>query len=420
MTKFQYYTIAICLLMNILDGIDVLIISYSAPDIISNLNINPKELGVVFSGGLLGMAIGALFLAPYADIIGRKKIIIISAVIMGSCIVITAFTENITQLVLIRIITGVGIGSMLATTATLISECVPKKSKDFWVSVVLSGYPIGAVLSGYVATIIIPTYGWRTLFLFAGFSTLLTIPIIYIFLDESVEFYLKKQPKDALNKVNQILTKMKLSKLEKLPKIKLNNNSKKVVSKLFSDTYKISTLLLWASLFFSFGCLYFLISWIPKLSTDAGLSIELAIYAGTIFNVGAFFGIILQGYCSSKFGLKKTISFFFLMTFLLMSTFKIFVGSNLIFIIFLFLGFSLQGGFVGLYAIAASLYSTEIKSTGVGWAIGIGRFGAIAGPLIGGYFVSMNYSISTNFLIFSLTALFAALLTYFIPSKNIS
>ena len=93
---------------------------------------------------------------------------------------------------------------------------------------------------------------------------------------------------------------------------------------------------------------------------------------------------------------------------------------NLIFIIFLFLGFSLQGGFVGLYAIAASLYSTEIKSTGVGWAIGIGRFGAIAGPLIGGYFVSMNYSISTNFLIFSLTALFAALLTYFIPSKNIS
>ena len=207
MNKIQYYTIAICMLMNILDGIDVLIISYSAPDIVSNLNINSKELGVVFSGGLLGMALGALFLAPFADIIGRKKIIIISALIMGLSIIGTAFIENIIQLGIIRVISGIGIGSMLATTATLISECVPKKSKDFWVSFVLSGYPIGAVISGYIATIIIPTSGWRILFLIAGFTTILTIPIIYIFLNESVDFYLKRQPAGALDKINNILSK---------------------------------------------------------------------------------------------------------------------------------------------------------------------------------------------------------------------
>jgi len=420
MNKIQYYTIAICMLMNILDGIDVLIISYSAPDIVSNLNINSKELGVVFSGGLLGMALGALFLAPFADIIGRKKIIIISALIMGFSIIGTAFIENIIQLGIIRVISGIGIGSMLATTATLISECVPKKSKDFWVSFVLSGYPIGAVISGYIATIIIPTSGWRILFLIAGFTTILTIPIIYIFLNESVDFYLKRQPAGALDKINNILSKMNLDKIKELPKIKIDNKNEQLVFKLFSDRYKLSTIYLWASFFFSFGCLYFLISWIPKLSTDAGLSIKLAIYAGTIFNVGAFFGIISQGYCSSKIGLKKTISFFFFITFILMSTFNIFIGTDLIFIIFLLLGFSLQGGFVGLYAIAARLYSIEIKSTGIGWAIGIGRFGAIAGPLIGGYLVFMNFNISTNFLFFSITPLLSALLTYLIPSKEIS
>ena len=153
---------------------------------------------------------------------------------------------------------------------------------------------------------------------------------------------------------------------------------------MFTDKYKISTLQLWAALFFAFGCLYFLISWIPKLATDAGLSIELAIYAGSIFNIGAFFGIVLQGYCSSKFGLKKTISIFFLIAAILMAVFKIFIGSDWLLIVFGFLGFFIQGGFVGLYAVAARLYPTEYRTTGIGWAIGAGRLGGVLGPLAGG------------------------------------
>ncbi len=420
MTQVQYFSIAICFLMSVLDGMDVLVVSYCAPAIAEDLNLGPKTLGFVFSAGLIGMAIGAIFLAPFADRFGRKKLILASAFIMGLSVLLTAYSENISQLILMRLVSGLGIGCMLATTATLTSENVLNNSKDFWVSLVISGYPVGAVVSGYVAAAIIPSYGWESMFVLAGLTTLLTIPLIFFFLSESPQFYLKKQPKDALAKANKILIKMNFKPLDSLPKIGLKANNKPLVSQLFSEKYKISTLQLWAALFFAFGCLYFLISWIPKLATDAGLSIELAIYAGTIFNVGAFFGIVLQGYFSSKIGLKKTISFFLLLTFLLMASFKLFVGTDILLLVYFLLGFSLQGGFVGLYAVAARLYPTEFKTTGVGWAIGMGRVGGILAPLIGGLLISIGLSLSANFFIFSIPALIASVLTYYMSSKEIT
>ena len=419
MSQVQYFSIAICFLMSILDGMDVLVVSYCAPMIAEDLSLGPKTLGFVFSAGLIGMAVGAIFLAPFADRFGRKKLILISAFIMGLSVLLTAFSETVLQLITMRLISGLGIGCMLATTATLTSENVLNNSKDFWVSLVISGYPVGAVVSGYISATIIPSYGWESMFVLAGLTTILTIPLIYFFLSESPHFYLKKQPHDALKKANRILIKMNFKPLDSLPEVKLDANNAGV-SKLFSDKYKISTLQLWAALFFAFGCLYFLISWIPKLATDAGLSIELAIYAGTIFNVGAFFGIVLQGYFSSKIGLKKTISTFLLVTFLLMGSFKFFVGTDGLLLVYFLLGFTLQGGFVGLYAVAARLYPTEFKTTGVGWAIGMGRVGGILAPLMGGLFISVGLSLSTNFFIFSIPALIASMLTYYMTSKEIT
>jgi len=420
MTKVQYFSIAICFLMNVLDGMDVLVVSYCAPMIAEDLNLGPKTLGFVFSAGLIGMAIGAIFLAPLADRFGRKKLILASALIMGLSVLLTAFSETILELIIMRLISGLGIGCMLATTATLTSENVLNNSKDFWVSLVISGYPVGAVVSGYVAAAIIPSYGWESMFLLAGLTTLITIPLIFFFVSESPQFYLKKQPGGALEKVNRILIKMNFKPLDSLPDVELITTNNSLVSRLFSNKYKISTLQLWTALFFAFGCLYFLISWIPKLATDAGLSIELAIYAGTIFNVGAFFGIILQGYFSSKIGLKKTISIFLFLTFLLMASFKLFVGTDILLLIYFLLGFSLQGGFVGLYAVAARLYPTEFKTTGVGWAIGMGRVGGILAPLIGGFLISIGLSLSANFFIFSIPALLASVLTFYMSSKKIT
>ena len=415
--KNNLTVIFICFLMNMLDGMDVMVISYTAPSIAKEWNIDTAKLGLVFSAGLLGMAIGAMFLASKADIIGRKTMILLSAGIMGICVWSTVFAKSIEVLLLIRFISGIGIGSMLASTATLASEYSQAKTKDFWVSFVMSGYPIGAVLSGMAAAKIIPVQGWRAMFQLAGIVTLFTLPVIYFFLTESLEFLLKSRPKNALHRANAILQKMQLAPLAELPVIE-SNIKKAAVTELFTENRKKNTLWLWLSIFMAFATLYFLTMWIPKLAANTGLSTELAIYAGTIFNLGAFFGIVSQGYLSAKFGLKRIICFFLISTAVLMIVFGFFKGSVLILILFGLIGFGIQGGFVGMYSVAAKLYPTQIRTTGVGWAVGLGRVGAVVGPIVGGLLIGIGFTMAVNFMLFAIPTIIAGIAILFIKFSD--
>ena len=419
-TNLQFTTIFICFLMNMLDGMDVMVVSYAAPAIGKQWAISPQAMGSVFSAGLFGMTLGTLFIAPRADIVGRRTIILFSALLMGITVFSTYLSQSVEQLLFFRFISGLGIGSMLASTATLTSEYAPKKTKDFWVSFVMSGYPIGAVLSGLAAAEIIPTYGWRTMFQVAGIATLLTLPLIFFFLSESLDFLLKRQPKGALHTANAILSKMNREILTALPPLSMGTVEKPSVDALLTPQRRFSTLQLWLALFMAFGSLYFLTTWIPKLASSAGLSMELAIYAGTVFNLGAFMGIITQGYLSSQFGLRRTIFGFLAITAVLMAVFGFFKGSALVLVLFGLIGFGIQGGFVGLYAVAARFYPTEIRSTGVGFAMSAGRVGGIVGPLLGGVLIGAGLSMTANFMVFAIPTLLAGIATFFIKSREIS
>jgi len=396
---------------------DVLVISYTAPVIASSWNISFEALGVVFSSGVFGMAVGALLLAPYADKIGRKKIILLSTIIISIGILLTGFSKNIYHLIFLRFLSGIGIGTMLASTVSLVSEYTPNRSRDFWVSFILAGYPLGAILAGYLSNYILKYYSWEDVYIVFGLISIFFIPIIYFFLLESVDFLLKNQPKNALSRVNLILKKLDFSKIEFLP-TKIDIGSKIPVNSLFQAKYIDSTIKLWTAFFFSFACLYFLISWIPKIVTELGLSLELGIYSGTVFNIGAFFGIVTQGYFSSKFGLKKIISLFLIVTCIIMTQIQHFFGSDWMLLIFGVLGFTIQGGFVGLYSIAARMYPTEFRTTGVGWGIGAGRLGAVLGPLVAGVLIGAGLSVSMNFIIFAIAALIAALITHMISISD--
>ena len=375
--------------MNMLDGMDVLIISYAAPAIAKAWSISPANLGIVFSSGLVGMTVGAIFLAPFADRIGRKSTMLIAGLLMATCIYLTSFATDINLLMIFRFISGLGIGAMMATTAALTAENSPTSTRNFWVSTVVAGYPVGAVLSGLVAAMVIKTSGWERLFELAGYATFLSLPLVGLFIKES--FAPSKQ--DDIKPSVQILVK---------------------------KPYRISTFQLWTALFLAFATLYFMLNWIPKLATNAGLSLSAAIYAGTVFNLGAIVGIPMQGYCSSRFGLKKTIGTILIFTALVMLSFGFFVGTDYILVIFFLMGFGVQGGFVGLYAVAASMYPTYIRTTGVGWAIGAGRLGGIIGPILGGLLVAWGLDMTQSFWVFAIPSALAGLMTFRISSKDIS
>ena len=382
LTPYQYVVIAICFLCNMLDGMDVLIISYAAPAIAKAWSLSPQELGVIFSSGLIGMSVGAVFIAPFADKLGRKPMMLLAPFIMGVSIFLTSYASTINQLMILRFLSGIGIGIMMATTASIAAEYSPKESRGFWVSFVVAGYPVGAVITGLVSFSIISNFGWEYLFKVAGIVSFVVVPIIAAYLKE--------------------------------PKIeKTTSEPKKIaVSSLFEKNYRLNTLFLWTALFLCFTTLYFLINWIPKLASDAGLSAKLAIYAGTVFNFGAIIGIPIQGWLSTRFGLNKTVGNLLIITSVFLVTFGFFKGSDFMIVNLFLLGFGVQAGFVGLYAIAASLYHAKIRTTGVGWAVGLGRIGGILGPVLGGILVGYGFGMIESFIAFALPVLLAGILTY--------
>ena len=387
-SRLQVKNILICFLMNMLDGMDVMVISYAAPSISADWKISPQSLGIVFSSGLLGMSIGAMFLAPKADKIGRKAMIMLCNILMGLSVFATAWSNSIETLTIFRIVSGIGIGGVLASTAALAAEYSPAATKSFWVSFAIGGYPVGAVLSGLAASHVIPHYGWPTMFKIAGVCSFIVLPVVYLFLKESEEF------------------------LQRSAVVKNSG-----VRSLLSETLRRSTLNLWLAIFMAFATLYFLTTWIPKLASATGLSVRLAIYAGTVFNLGAFCGIVLQGYLASRFGSRKTIFWFLIFTAALMLMFGFFKGSGVTLVLFGLLGFGIQGGFVGMYALATHLYPVEIRATGVGWAVGAGRIGAIVGPLVGGILIGMGLTMATNFIVFAIPTIISGIATIFIRLK---
>ena len=419
MSRAQLLIIFLCFVLNMIDGMDVVVASYVAPRIIEDWSVSSQAFGMVFSAALVGMATGAMFVSPYTDVIGRRNMVLICVITVSAGMFLTAYASSVGQLAALRLFTGLGIGSMLASLTSLSYEYASAKRRNLVVSFVLGGYPIGATLTGLMAAWLIPEFGWRSMFYAGSAVSLLLLPVVYLFLPESLEFLLTKQPAGALARANDILQKLKLNLLDSLPVMTARQNGANVRS-LLAKEYAFATLKLWVAFFMAFFTLYFLLSWIPKISEVTGLTPAQGSYAGAIFNLGSFFGIVFLGHFSSRLGLKKTIFIFMILSAVFMVIFGSFRFSLPIFMCVLFvLGFFVQGGFIGLYAVAARLYPVAIRTTGIGWGIGLGRFGAIIAPALGGLAIGIELPVGLIFVLFALPVIIAGFAEFGIKNSNV-
>lgn len=408
LSPYQIMILVICFSLNILDGLDVLVISFSAPYISSDLGVSLQQLGVVFSSALFGMTAGAIFISPYTDVYGRRPMVLLSLTLIAIGMFLCAFAQSVWQLSVLRFLAGLGIGSMLSSLVSLVSEYMPERRRNLALSFLQAGYPIGAILAGFAAILLLNNYGWRALFLLSSGLSVLAIPVVYFLLPESIAFLVKKQPETSLAQVNRVLSKIKVPELSVIDSSGAGDQVNAGVAVLLKHPIRQSTLMLWLSFFLTFATLYFLLSWVVKLAFDSGLSSDHAIYAGLSLNVGMFLGSVTLGYLSHRFCLSKVISGYLIMGGLFTSiygfiSFDILAVLSVAFLLMYFIG----GGFTGCYLLAARLYPVEYKTTGVGWAIGAGRLGAILSPMFAGVMLGAGVSITWVFVVFAIPAVFA-------------
>ncbi len=408
-----------CFVLNMLDGFDVLAIAFTAPVISQEWQLTPYVLGIIFSAGLVGMSLGAAFIAPFTDVIGRRAMILLSLLAIAVSMVVTGMTTNATQMIVMRIITGLGIGSILASLTSLVAEYTPARKRSLMVGFMQVGYPLGATVGGFAAVWLIEQSGWPAVFYCGGLLSFVAVIFTWFFLPESMEFLSSRQPAGALDKINRILARMDWPRLQAMPEAPAAA-LKPSVRQILTPDYRNWTLLLWAGFFMSFLTLYFLFSWIPKITVDAGLPVDKGIYIGTALNFGAFLGGTSLGYLSDRFGVRPLIIWFFTGGIIFMTIFGFSPADvELLLVLAFLIGFCVLGGFVGFYISSACLYHTEIRATGVGWSIGAGRTGAIIGPYLGGVFIDLGYSTSVNFIIFAIPLILACIAIHLLRAPQL-
>jgi len=386
MGRFQCLAIGICIVLNMIDGFDVLVMAFTAASVSAEWGLSGAQVGLLLSAGLFGMAAGSLFIAPWADRVGRRPLILFCLALSGVGMLLSALSQSPLQLALLRGLTGLGIGGILASSNVIASEYASKRWRGLAVSLQSTGYALGATLGGLLAVWLLGHWGWRSVFLFGGIVTVLVIPLVLLWLPESLDFLLARRPANALARVNRLADKLGQPALSQLPPPAQSvPGAATGFRQLLTPAMRRTTLVIWLLFFLVMFGFYFVMSWTPKLLVAAGLSAQQGITGGVLLSVGGILGAALIGGLSSRWPLSRVLAMFMLVTAGLLVLF-VASGSSVTaaLALGLLIGLFANGCVAGLYALSPVVYDASVRATGVGWGIGIGRIGAILSPTVAG------------------------------------
>lgn len=413
-TGFQLVALLACLLLNMQDGYDILSIAYSANAIATDWDLSPSKLGLILSASLFGIMLGAMFLSPYADKIGRKPMTIVGLLISGLGMIGAALATNPDMLLLSRCVTGIGIGGILASLNTLVAEYAGEKYRSAAIAIFQMGFPLGAVIGGSVAGWLLDIGTWRHVFAFGALLSFVFVPVVML-LPESIDFVANSGKSDSLKRINKIHRKLGRAEINQLPEsVRLQSRGLlKGVLRLFSKDYRLRTALIWLSFFFLLMSLYFALSWVPKLLISQGMSETQGIRGGQFLNLLGVIGILSFALISLRIPGAILATLYLIGASIILLyiglTDPIDTGSAVKTLLLVsIIGFFVHASMIALYAVTPTLYPAEIRATGTGWAIGLSRFGAILGPWLTGVLLGHGWEPTTIYSIFGIPTLIAA------------
>lgn len=410
MNRFQILVVAICVIISLIDGFDVLTIAFVANSISVQWSVEPQQLGVLFSAGLAGMVVGALAISPFADKYGRRLIILLCLTILTVGMLAAGFATNLTELIIARVFTGLGMGAILPGINTVVAEYSSNRYRSLAISIMAAGYTVGALIGGFISIYVIKHFGWQYVFLFGGIFSALMIPTVFYLLPESLDFLLTQKQPNRLVKLNRLLSKLDVANCSVFPEATdtTSYQTKKYSLLLTTSMFK-ATVLLCISNFMLMCSFYFLANWTPKILVNLGYSTDLSITGSLIMNSFGVAGGILLGWISKKYSVQQVSGIMLIIAFIMVTIFGF--SANylpLLFILIAFIGFTIFGAMAGLYATAPAVFPPQVRATGTGIVLGLARFGATLGPYIGGLLIAAELPRGYYFFILALPLLLAA------------
>ena len=415
--KFHWKVLFWCTLIIVFDGYDLVIYGVVLPILMDQWDLNPYVAGLLGSSALFGMMFGAMGFGMLSDRLGRKKVIITCVVLFSVTTVINGFATTPWQFGILRFIAGLGIGGVMPNVVSLMSEYSPAKRRSTLVALMFSGYAVGGMMSAGLGIWIVPNYGWEIMF-YLAVVPMLMLPFMLKFLPESVAFLMaQKRESEARDILTQVAPLKHINEQDMLT-VPPTTDSKAPVLELFRDGRAMSTMMFWVAFFCCLLMVYALGSWLPKLMSNAGYALSSSLMFLMVLNVGAIIGAVGGGWLADRLSLRSVLVSFFILG----SGSLVLLGyESPMWFLYILVGIAAAttiGSQILLYAYVAQYYPTSIRSTGLGWASGIGRNGAIVGPLLGGALLAMALPHQMNFLALAVPGAIATVAIALVGSRG--
>lgn len=407
LSRFQKLVVFLGFCVIALDGFDIAIMGFIAPTLKHEWGVTNYELGFVISAALIGLALGALLSGPLADWLGRKKIIVNSVFFFGFWTIVTAFSQNIEQMIFFRFMTGLGLGAAMPNIGTLVSEYAPERRRSFLITVIFCGFTFGAAAGGFSASWLIPRFGWHSLMALGGILPLLFAPLLIWLLPESVRFLVVKRAPAA--RIRAILQRLYPGQIADnaeftLPAQPVNANAMRLV---LSRQYRLGSLMLWLVYFMGLFLVYILGSWLPTLVKEVGLTVSQAAVMTAIYQAGGTIGSLFAGWLMDRINPHRALGLIYAIGGLFTMAIGYAAASFALLCLLAFVsGACLNGANTGMNALSARYYPTQARATGSSWMHGVGRMGAILSAFAGAEMMALNLSFESVFLILGIPAAF--------------
>ena len=407
--KMQWRVIICCFLVVMMDGFDTAAIGFIAPAIRDHWQLTAGDLAPLFGAGLLGLTAGALLCGPLSDRLGRKRVIEWCVALFGLFSLLSAFSPNLEALIILRFLTGLGLGGAMPNTITMTSEYLPARRRGALVTLMFCGFTLGSALGGIVSAQLVAVIGWHGILVLGGVLPIVLFFALLAVLPESPRWLVRRQrPQAEIRRTVSAMTGERYDDAE----FWLDEpaaTQKGSISQLFAGRQLTITLMLWVVFFMSLLIIYLLSSWMPTLLNHRGIDLQHASWVTAAFQVGGTLGALMLGVLMDKFNPFWVLA----VSYALGAVCIVMIGlsENGLWIMALAIfgtGIGISGSQVGLNALTATLYPTQSRATGVSWSNAIGRCGAIVGSVSGGVMMAMNFSFDTLFFVIAVPAAISA------------